>query len=36
VELNWLALLGGFVVTMKASWVAMLWQHRNNLSNAKS
>jgi ATP synthase protein I len=36
VELNWLALLGGFVVTMKASWVAMMWQHRNNLSNAKS
>jgi len=36
VELNWLALLAGFVVTMKASWFAMLWQHRRNLSIAKS
>lgn len=26
--LNWLALLAGFVVTMKASWFAMLWQCR--------
>jgi ATP synthase protein I len=26
--LNWLALLAGFVVTMKASWIAMLWWHR--------
>ena len=26
--LNWLALLVGFVVTMKASWVAVFWWHR--------
>jgi ATP synthase protein I len=32
VGLNWLALLAGFVVTMKASWFAMLWQHRRNQS----
>lgn len=34
--LNWLALLAGFVVTMKASWFAMLWQHRRNRSIAES
>ena len=34
VELNWLALLAGFVVTMKASWLAMFWQHRNKTSIA--
>ncbi len=32
VELNWLALLAGFVVTMKASWLAMFWQHRRKTS----
>ena len=31
-DLNWLALLAGFVVTMKASWLAMLWQHRRKAS----
>lgn len=31
-ELSWLALLAGFVVTMKASWLAMLWQHRRMAS----
>jgi ATP synthase protein I len=31
-ELNWLALLAGFVVTMKASWLAMFWQHRRKTS----
>jgi ATP synthase protein I len=36
VDLNWLALLSGFVVTMKASWFAMLWQHRRNVSIAES
>jgi ATP synthase protein I len=36
VGLNWLALLAGFVVTMKASWFAMLWQHRRNQSIAES
>ncbi len=35
-ELNWLALLAGFVVTMKASWLAMLWQHRRKSSIAES
>lgn len=35
-DLNWLALLAGFVVTMKASWFAMLWQHRRNVSIAES
>lgn len=34
VELNWLALLAGFVVTMKASWLAMLWRHRRLTSIA--
>lgn len=34
--LNWLALLAGFVVTMKASWFAMLWQHKRNQSIAES
>ncbi len=29
--LNWLALLVGFVVTMKASWVAMFWWHRRKV-----
>jgi ATP synthase protein I len=33
-ELNWLALLAGFVVTMKASWLAMLWRHRRMASIA--
>jgi ATP synthase protein I len=33
-ELNWLALLAGFVVTMKASWLAMLWRHRRMTSLA--
>ena len=27
-DLNWLVLLAGFVVTLKASWLAMFWQHR--------
>lgn len=27
-DLNWLALLAGFVVTMKASWVAIFWWRR--------
>ena len=36
VDLSWLALLAGFVVTMKASWFAMLWQHRRNVSIAES
>jgi ATP synthase protein I len=31
-DLNWLALLAGFVVTMKASWLAMFWQHRRKTS----
>lgn len=31
-DLNWLALLAGFVVTMKASWLAMFWQHRRKVS----
>ena len=31
-DLNWLALLAGFVVTMKASWLAMFWQHRREVS----
>lgn len=35
-DLSWLALLAGFVVTMKASWFAMLWQHRRNVSIAES
>ena len=33
-DLNWLALLAGFVVTMKASWLAMFWQHRRKTSLA--
>lgn len=33
-DLNWLALLAGFVVTMKASWLAMLWRHRRMASIA--
>lgn len=33
-DLNWLALLAGFVVTMKASWLAMFWQHRRKTSIA--
>jgi ATP synthase protein I len=36
VDLNWLALLAGFVVTMKASWLAMLWQHRRQTSRTVS
>lgn len=36
VGLNWLALLAGFVVTIKASWFAMLWQHRRNKSITES
>lgn len=35
-DLNWLALLAGFVVTMKASWLAMFWQHRRKTSLAVS
>ena len=35
-DMNWLALLAGFVVTMKASWLAMLWQHRRKSSIAES
>lgn len=35
-DVNWLALLAGFVVTMKASWLAMLWQHRRKSSIAES
>ena len=31
-DLNWLALLAGFVVTMKASWLAMFWRHRRKAS----
>ena len=31
-DLNWLALLAGFVVTMKASWLAMFWRHRRKTS----
>jgi ATP synthase protein I len=31
--LNWLALLVGFVVTMKASWLAMFWWHRRAASS---
>lgn len=31
-DLNWPALLAGFVVTMKASWLAMFWQHRRKTS----
>ena len=31
-DLNWLALLAGFVVTMKASWLATFWQHRRKAS----
>lgn len=31
-DLNWLALLAGFVVTMKASWLAMFWQHKRKTS----
>lgn len=30
--LNWLALLVGFVVTMKASWLALFWWHRRAAS----
>ena len=33
-NLNWLALLAGFVVTMKASWLAMFWLHRRKASLA--
>ena len=36
VDLNWLALLAGFVVTMKASWLSMFWQHRRQNSIAVS
>ena len=35
-DLNWLALLAGFVVTMKASWLAMFWQYRRKTSLAVS
>ena len=31
-DLNWLALLAGFVVTMKASWFAVFWQYRRTAS----
>lgn len=31
-DLNWLALLAGFVVTMKASWLALLWRQRRQSS----
>lgn len=33
-NLNWLALLAGFVVTMKASWLAMFWLHKRKASLA--
>lgn len=35
-DVSWLALLAGFVVTMKASWLAMLWQHRRQSAVAES
>jgi ATP synthase protein I len=33
-NLNWLALLAGFEVTMKASWLAMFWLHKRKASLA--